>query len=97
MGTGNATPMPSLFPLVFPRRIWPGLGERIETRRSHQQHFETMKNFFFVYQKGDDFKALDYHDATAQEAGLKADGWKHIATLGAREFIEWYYKNNPTE
>jgi hypothetical protein len=56
-----------------------------------------MKNFFFVYQKGDDFKALDYDDATAQEAGLKADGWKHIATLGAREFIEWYYKNNPTE
>ena len=56
-----------------------------------------MKNFFFVYQKGDDFKALDHEDATAQETALKADGWKHIATLGAREFIEWYYKNNPTE
>lgn len=53
-----------------------------------------MKNFFFVYQKGDDFKALDHEDATAQEAALKADGWKHIATLAAREFIEKHYKAN---
>ena len=53
-----------------------------------------MKNFFFIYQKGDNFKTLDYDDATALGAGLKSDGWKHIATLGAREFIEWYYKNN---
>ena len=52
-----------------------------------------MKNFYFVYQKGDTFKALDHEDATAQEAALKADGWKHIATLDARVFIEFHYQN----
>ncbi len=52
-----------------------------------------MKNFFFVYQKGDNFKALDYEDATAQEAGLKADGWEHVATLDAPSFIEFHYAN----
>lgn len=54
-----------------------------------------MKNFFFVYQKGDTFKALDHEDATAQETALKADGWKHIATLDAPAFIEYYYQNLP--
>ena len=53
-----------------------------------------MKNFFFVYQKGDDFKALDHEDATDQETALKAYGWKHIATIDARTFIEFQYQNS---
>lgn len=54
-----------------------------------------MKHFYFIYQKDEEFKALDYDDATVQEAALKADGWKHIATLDAPTFIEWSYKNMP--
>ena len=54
-----------------------------------------MNNLFFVYQKGEDYKALNHEDATAQEEALKADGWKHIATLDAPSFIEWNYKNMP--
>ena len=53
-----------------------------------------MKNFYFLYQKGDAFKALDYEDATDQENALKADGWKHIETIEARAFIEFYYQNS---
>jgi len=51
-----------------------------------------MKNFYFVYQKGDDFKALDFDHAKAQGDALKVDGWKHIATLDAPAFIEFHYK-----
>lgn len=54
-----------------------------------------MKNFYFVYQKGDDFKALDFEEAKVQETALKADGWKHVATLDAPVFIEYQYKNFP--
>ena len=49
-------------------------------------------DIYLVYKKGANFKALPYDAAIEQQAVLIADGWKHIATLSAPEFIKHVFE-----
>ncbi len=44
--------------------------------------------FLFIYAKDGRVKVLTYPDAKAEQAALFAAGYKHTATITAREWIE---------
>lgn len=45
----------------------------------------------FVYQKDGEHKALTFKEAREQAAELTNEGWAHVATLNAKEFVEHHY------
>ena len=49
-------------------------------------------DIYLVYKKEANFKALPYDAAIKQQALLIADGWKHIATISAPEFIKHVFE-----
>ena len=55
-----------------------------------------MQLFVFVYAKDNNVKVLSLDESSAQDGKLKAEGWKHTATLDAKTFIKFLLENTDT-
>ena len=49
---------------------------------------EDTRLFLFIYAKGGKVRVLTHDEACGKEVRMKQDGWKHTATITAREWIQ---------
>ncbi len=55
---------------------------------------EETRLFLFVFAKDGEVRVITHAEAYANEVIMKQDGWKHTATIAAREWIQ-HIANSP--